>query len=265
MTSPQPSELVVAESGAITPSAKGASDALKTYLEIQRVFDDQMPECIMEIQGKKFRKKAYWRAIATAFRVEARLVSEERIELEDDWGYTATYRAITADGRKCDGDGACMASEKHGAMGTVHNVRAHAHTRAKNRAIADLVGFGEVSADELGPDSFEQIVDRAIDDEPPPPGPQNEEVRKDGKTRTKQTGGTLTKAQIKALGIWRAGFKASEAVHGQGDEHKWRSINWALDQMGYDRVDQVPASEGDELVRTINAYPEQRAAEEVPF
>lgn len=32
---------------------------------------------------------------------------------------------------------------------TTHNVRSHAHTRAKNRAISDLCGFGEVSAEEV--------------------------------------------------------------------------------------------------------------------
>jgi hypothetical protein len=37
-------------------------------------------------------------------------------------------------------------------MQTVHNVRGHAHTRAFNRAVSNLVGFGEVSADEIPPD-----------------------------------------------------------------------------------------------------------------
>lgn len=103
---------------------------------------------------------------------------------QGDWGYIVTYRATSSDGRSMVGDGSCMASEKlviekdwsewraGGKQGkvksvmdkdgnpkidkqqsadnaTVHNVRAHAHTRAKNRAIADLVGFGEVSAEEL--------------------------------------------------------------------------------------------------------------------
>ena len=39
---------------------------------------------------------------------------------------------------------------------TIHNVRAHAITRAKNRAIADLVGFGEVSAEEIDPRKYER-------------------------------------------------------------------------------------------------------------
>jgi len=181
-----PSELVLTESSAIEPSADGARNALETYQQIQRVFDEKMPDAIMEIRGKKFRKKSYWRAIATAFNVEARMISEERVEIDGDWGYLATYRATTNDGRQCDGDGACMASEKSGVMCTVHNVRAHAHTRAKNRAIADLVGFGEVSADELGPDAFH--------DEPQRPRPK-------AATAPKQTGAVklASEKQLKML------------------------------------------------------------------
>lgn len=141
------------------PTAAGASRALATYRDIQRVFDEQMPDAIMEIRGKKFRKKSYWRAIANAFGVLCELISVDRIDDANtgDWGYVAVVRATAPNGRTSDGDGACMASEKVDrdgnptAMQTVHNVRSHAVTRAKNRAISDLVGFGEVSADELGP------------------------------------------------------------------------------------------------------------------
>jgi hypothetical protein len=154
------SELVVAESGAIVPSEEGARNAIETYQKIQRVFDEKMPDAIMVIEGKKFRKKSYWRGIGTAFRVECKIISVDLVKIGEDWGYEAIVRATTDDGRSSDGDGACMASEKVDRQGnptkmqTVHNVRSHAVTRAKNRAIADLVGFGEVSADELGSDAF---------------------------------------------------------------------------------------------------------------
>ncbi len=213
------------------PSAVATREALKTYLEIQKVFDESMPDAIMQIGDKKFRKKVYWRGIATAFHLSCELRDVERIEKPDidfggipmdDWGYNATVRAIAPDGRISDGEGSCMASEKwtlrpecpscgssvaafrskkgdakefycwrkkggcgaewnggpSGAMGvddsqaTLHNVRSHAVTRAKNRAISDLVGFGEVSADELPPQDrgFGNVVDQAAGDEPPPAG-----------------------------------------------------------------------------------------------
>jgi len=200
-----PSEVVVVEDqtlavrAAIAPSAIAAREALETYQQIQKVFDEKMPDAIMAIGNRKFRKKVYWRGIATAFSVSCEVLKVERIEIGDDWGYEAIVRAIAPDGRTSDGDGSCMASEKwttrpqcpgcgssefsfrsnksdgkefycwrkKGGCGnewdavpgaevgidksqaTLHNIRSHAVTRAKNRAISDLVGFGEVSADEL--------------------------------------------------------------------------------------------------------------------
>jgi hypothetical protein len=116
----------------------------------------------------------------------------------DDWGFRIKCRATAPNGLFEDGDGACMASEKivfekdwptwekSGKKGkvpvkrdkdgrpvidkigtadnaTVHNVRAHAVTRAKNRAISDLVAFGEVSAEEL-PDSERKKYEDGQDD-----------------------------------------------------------------------------------------------------
>jgi hypothetical protein len=161
-------------------------DAFKEYLELQKRLDKLMPDQIMTIKKQKFRKKGYWRMVKKWARLGVEIVKEERIETGDDWGYLVTARVTTPDGQSEDGDGSCMASEKNvykkdwdawkrnGKQGppppikdkdgrpiidevetaknaTVHNVRAHATTRAKNRAISDLVGFGEVSAEELPP------------------------------------------------------------------------------------------------------------------
>jgi hypothetical protein len=126
--------------------------ALDAYQDLQSSLDERMPDAIVEVQGKKFRKKIYWRAIARAFGLSVGEVagSEEVLSSgNEDWGYKVTYRAVNKLGDYSDGDGACMHSEKHGLSGTVHNVRSHAHTRAYNRAVSNLCGFGEVSADEL--------------------------------------------------------------------------------------------------------------------
>src|SRR5262249_5076073 len=76
-------------------------------------------------------------------------------ELEDgtdNYLYTVTYKATMPNGRSVTGDGSCAAAEKtRGKLrATEHNVRSHAHTRAFNRAVSNLVGFGEVSAEEIG-------------------------------------------------------------------------------------------------------------------
>lgn len=150
--------LVEREEQALTTADPQAfAHAFDAYKQIQEVIDARMPKEIMRIGDKMFRKKAYWRAVATAFNVDCTMHAEEHFEAGDDWGYRVVYTARSKDGRSASGDGVCMASEKSkGRMeATHHNVRGHAHTRAFNRAISNLVGFGEVSADEL-PDEEKQ-------------------------------------------------------------------------------------------------------------
>ena len=148
-TSSNPLPMTVEEK-AIMP-VKDISEAFSAYRDLQVKLDQMMPDQIMEISGKKFRKKGYWQAVATAFNLSLELVGESKEKGEKDWGFTVTYKASSPVGRSAMGDGSCFASEKsRGRMqATVHNVRAHAHTRAINRAISNLVGFGEVSADEI--------------------------------------------------------------------------------------------------------------------
>jgi len=142
------------ETGIVRASAD-VELAVAEYQRIQDILDKAMPECIVNISGKDHRKKMYWMGVATAFNIDVELLGEPRKEvLEDgDWGYLAMARATAPNGRRMDGDGACFASEKKGMVATVHNVRAHAATRAINRAISNLVGFGEVSADEINRDA----------------------------------------------------------------------------------------------------------------
>src|SRR5690606_7655023 len=45
---------------------------------------------------------------------------------------------------------------------TIHNIKAHANTRAKNRAILDLVGLGEVSAEEIVGDDYVNVKSATI-------------------------------------------------------------------------------------------------------
>jgi len=120
---------------------------LKQYQELKAKIVE--PEDIQLIQGKKFLKKSYWRRIAKFFGVSLSLDKEWKEPNED--GTTTFYATITAlapNGQSCVGDGACNTGEK-GLEKTDHNSRAIAMTRAKNRAISDLVGGGEVSAEEV--------------------------------------------------------------------------------------------------------------------
>ena len=108
---------------------------------------------IQLIQGKEFLKKSFWRKMSKFFGLSLELKSENNIKQEDNsHTWYAVYRAYARTGDFMDGDGACNTHEK-GRILTTHDARATAHTRAKNRAISDLVGGGEVSAEEVINDS----------------------------------------------------------------------------------------------------------------
>lgn len=111
---------------------------------------------------KKFVKKSGWRKIATAFDLDVVRVSEEveRDEQGNPVRAKAIYRAIAPSGRMMDGDGYCSVDEDRfsGPRGNKskleNDLRATATTRAKNRAISDLVGMGDVSAEEVSDTTY---------------------------------------------------------------------------------------------------------------
>ena len=145
-----------AEQNALLPVFTGQqmAAALAAYRELQQALDHAMPDQIMELDGKPFRKKGYWRAVSVAFNLTVEPIEERREVHGETFVYVVSYRASTASGRVAIGDGACGSDEKsRGRMrATEHNVRSHAHTRAYNRAVSNLVAFGEVSAEEARDD-----------------------------------------------------------------------------------------------------------------
>lgn len=156
MTEDRKNELMaqpVEEKKGIVRVAGDVAEAWEEYQKLQAKLDHTMKDSTMMIRGKLFRKKSYWRAIATAFNLNVYLIQENQVKNptdENDWGWVVTYAAQAGNGRYAVGDGACFASEKTGpGQATVHNVRGHAHTRGYNRAVSNLVGFGEVSAEEM--------------------------------------------------------------------------------------------------------------------
>jgi len=144
--------------------------AFKAYRDIQTALDGVMADQIIQLEGKAFRKKGYWRGLTVGYGLTVECV-EERRELfgtlpngGDNFAWVVMYRASTKSGRSGTGDGACSAAEKSvGRMrATEHLVRSHAHTRAFNRAVSNLVGFGEVSAEELEPETPPARAVRAV-------------------------------------------------------------------------------------------------------
>ncbi len=106
------------------------------------------PDDYQAIQDRQYIKKSGWRKIAAAFGLSLELLTEHRHELDGGgWVWQATVRAIAPNGRHSDGLGSCHSAERRFAHAH-HDTRATAYTRAANRAISDLVGGGEVSAEE---------------------------------------------------------------------------------------------------------------------
>ena len=105
--------------------------------------------------GATYIKKSGWRKIATAFGISDELISTEREDLPGGGvRYTVMVRAFAPNGRQSVGVGMCDTEERTGKGGTkkvlqkTHDILTTAHTRAKNRAISDLLG-GDVSAEEM--------------------------------------------------------------------------------------------------------------------
>lgn len=112
---------------------------------------------------RPFLKKSGWRKIARAFNLSFERVHSHVERDEDGTPVRAEVwiRAVAPNGQYGDGDGYCSADEGRfrswrGRQKLENDLRATATTRAKNRAIADLVGMGEVSAEEIAPAGEEE-------------------------------------------------------------------------------------------------------------
>lgn len=100
------------------------------------------------ISGRKCIKKSGWRKLQTAFGISDEIVEEKRIECNGYFTYETTVKAAASNGRYSFGVGSCSSNERRFAH-PEHDTRSTSHTRAKNRAISDLIGGGEVSAEEI--------------------------------------------------------------------------------------------------------------------
>lgn len=103
------------------------------------------------VQGVSRIRKSGWRKLALAFGISDELVNE-RLE-RDTIGEPATIwhvtvRAYSRGGRSVIGVGSASSRERQFAH-PEHDLHALAHTRAKSRAIADMLGSSDQVAEEL--------------------------------------------------------------------------------------------------------------------
>ncbi len=103
------------------------------------------------IRGRQFRKRSGWAKLRRAFNVSIEIVDEQKYYENDDWGIRFMVKASLPNGRTEMADGACGYQELAASniAPTLHNIRAKALTRAKNRVTSDILGAGIVSAEEM--------------------------------------------------------------------------------------------------------------------
>ncbi len=135
-------------------------DRLSTAFKKLQEFKERLltPNDWVDIQGKRFLKKSAWRKWALACGVSDRILSIERVPSTGKDPECGFYYRVVAEafhlptGRTATGAAVASSRERKSWAHEEHDIFALACTRAKNRAIADLVGGGEVSAEEVGPE-----------------------------------------------------------------------------------------------------------------
>ncbi|MBQ3407941.1 MAG: hypothetical protein IJH12_01900 [Clostridia bacterium] len=101
---------------------------------------------------RKFKKKSAWQKLSRAFNVDTHIVDRELERTKMGRVREAYYcvRATLPNGRSVESDALCSRSERGKDKVSDHTIMSTAKTRATNRAIAELIGAGEVSAEEMG-------------------------------------------------------------------------------------------------------------------
>ena len=126
-------------------------EALRQW-EAYQIFTEKLLDKndYIDIKGKAFKKKSAWRKYARAFNINTEIISKDITHNDKGIVTEAEFivRATLPDGRHCDGWGNCSRREGNKNKPN-HDIPATAMTRATNRAIADLIGAGEVTAEEV--------------------------------------------------------------------------------------------------------------------
>ena len=131
----------------VTPEKAAEQWALFEALKAKLLSDEDY----QTISGKRFIKRSGFRKIAVYFGISDRIVNEVRHDREDgSFSWRIVVEAVAPNGRTCIGVGACDSRERNFAH-MEHDVYATAHTRAKSRAISDMIAGGAVSAEEVSP------------------------------------------------------------------------------------------------------------------
>jgi len=107
------------------------------------------------IQGKQHPTKQFANKLSKFFGLSVQIIKAEKEVFEDSFTWHIWARATAPNGQFRESDGHCSSKERKFAH-LEHDVYATAVTRAKNRAILELAGFGEVTAEEITDDDGQE-------------------------------------------------------------------------------------------------------------
>jgi len=129
----------------VSPEKAAEDWALFESLKAKLLTDEDY----QSISGKRYIKRSGFRKIAVYFGLSDRILEQERIDRDDgSFSWRIVVEVEAPNGRVSTGVGACDSRERKFAH-VEHDVYAIAHTRAKSRAISDMVAGGAVSAEEM--------------------------------------------------------------------------------------------------------------------
>lgn len=178
----------------IVKPVENIDEVVETYNQFEQIKDDLLQtEDLTKIGDGVHVNKSGWRKIATAFNLSVETIEKQRVVEDGVVKYIITARAVAPNGKSTTASGICASNESNhmeagkpsgvnseGELEEMenylkiegkwrrlkspkevndHNIMATAETRAKNRAISDLVGGGEVSAEELGQKKREEMME----------------------------------------------------------------------------------------------------------
>ena len=156
-------EIVVVEQDSAAISTVNVDQAIEEWNAYQKITELMLDETdYQQIQGRAFKKKSAWRKYARAFNITTEIIDKDIVKTDKGQVKEASFivRATLPTGRYADGWGNCSRQEGNKAHPN-HDIPATAMTRATNRAIADLIGAGEVTAEEIQAELKMEAVERA--------------------------------------------------------------------------------------------------------
>ena len=156
-------EIVVVEQDSAAISTVNVEQALEEWNAYQKITELMLDETdYQQIQGRAFKKKSAWRKYARAFNITTEIIDKDIVKTDKGAVKEASFivRATLPTGRYADGWGNCSRQEGNKAHPN-HDIPATAMTRATNRAIADLIGAWEVTAEEIQAELKMEAVERA--------------------------------------------------------------------------------------------------------